>query len=295
MPQSPQQGEQPVILSAVRTPMGKFMGGLSPLTAPELGAKVVAEAVRRAGIDPKPSTNASWATSSKPAWDRIPRARPRSRRPRLSRRRHDHQQSLRLGPEIRRPRGASGHHRRIGNPRRRRHGVHVQLPLPAHASAHRLSPRQRPAHRFHGPRRPVGSLRGLPHGRHRRARRRKIQNFAPGAGSVRPRKPSEGRARHEVLLLRTANRARRNSAEKGRPRRHQQRRNAARRHFARSPRQTQARLQKRRHRHRGQCARHERWRRGRRRHQRTQRRLASASSPWRASSRSPLAASNRNG
>jgi acetyl-CoA C-acetyltransferase len=45
--------ENPVILSAVRTPIGKFMGGLSPLSAPELGAKVVAESVRRAGIDPK--------------------------------------------------------------------------------------------------------------------------------------------------------------------------------------------------------------------------------------------------
>src|SRR5690348_16576794 len=45
--------ETPVILSAVRTPMGKFMGGLSSLTAPELGAKVVAEAVRRAGIEPQ--------------------------------------------------------------------------------------------------------------------------------------------------------------------------------------------------------------------------------------------------
>ena len=45
--------ENSVILSAVRTPIGKFMGGLSPLTAPELGAKVVAESVRRAGIDPK--------------------------------------------------------------------------------------------------------------------------------------------------------------------------------------------------------------------------------------------------
>ncbi len=42
-----------VILSAVRTPIGKFMGGLSPLTAPEMGAKVIAESVRRAGIDPK--------------------------------------------------------------------------------------------------------------------------------------------------------------------------------------------------------------------------------------------------
>ncbi len=45
--------EKPVILSAVRTPIGKFMGGLSPLSATELGAKAVTESVRRAGIDPK--------------------------------------------------------------------------------------------------------------------------------------------------------------------------------------------------------------------------------------------------
>jgi len=44
--------DQAVILSAVRTPIGKFMGGLAPLSAPELGSKVVAEAVRRAGIEP---------------------------------------------------------------------------------------------------------------------------------------------------------------------------------------------------------------------------------------------------
>jgi acetyl-CoA C-acetyltransferase len=44
--------EKPVILSAVRTPIGKFMGGLAPLSAPELGAKAVAESVRRAGIGP---------------------------------------------------------------------------------------------------------------------------------------------------------------------------------------------------------------------------------------------------
>lgn len=45
--------ETPVILSAVRTPVGKFQGGLSSFSATELGAKVVAEAVRRAGIEPK--------------------------------------------------------------------------------------------------------------------------------------------------------------------------------------------------------------------------------------------------
>jgi len=44
--------ERAVVLSAVRTPIGKFMGGLSPLTATELGSRVVAEVVRRAGIDP---------------------------------------------------------------------------------------------------------------------------------------------------------------------------------------------------------------------------------------------------
>jgi acetyl-CoA C-acetyltransferase len=41
----------PVIISACRTPIGRFLGGLSPLTAPKLGALVVKEAVRRAGIE----------------------------------------------------------------------------------------------------------------------------------------------------------------------------------------------------------------------------------------------------
>jgi acetyl-CoA C-acetyltransferase len=40
-----------VIVSAVRTPTGKFLGGLKGFSAPALGALVVREAVRRAGID----------------------------------------------------------------------------------------------------------------------------------------------------------------------------------------------------------------------------------------------------
>ncbi len=40
-----------VILSAVRTPIGKYLGGLSSFTAPQLGALVIREAVRRAGVD----------------------------------------------------------------------------------------------------------------------------------------------------------------------------------------------------------------------------------------------------
>ena len=42
-----------VIVSAVRTPTGKFLGALKGFSATQLGALAVAEAVRRAGIDPQ--------------------------------------------------------------------------------------------------------------------------------------------------------------------------------------------------------------------------------------------------
>ena len=42
--------EQPVILSACRTPIGTLLGDLSPLSAPELGAVAVGEAVKRSGV-----------------------------------------------------------------------------------------------------------------------------------------------------------------------------------------------------------------------------------------------------
>jgi acetyl-CoA C-acetyltransferase len=45
--------EEVVIVSAVRTPVGKFLGALSLISAVDLGAIVVREAVRRAGIAPE--------------------------------------------------------------------------------------------------------------------------------------------------------------------------------------------------------------------------------------------------
>jgi len=42
----------PVIVGAARTPIGRFSGALSPLSAPQLGAVAVRAAVQRAGIDP---------------------------------------------------------------------------------------------------------------------------------------------------------------------------------------------------------------------------------------------------
>ena len=44
--------EDIVIVSAVRTPVGKFQGGFSDLSATQLGAIAVRESVKRAGIDP---------------------------------------------------------------------------------------------------------------------------------------------------------------------------------------------------------------------------------------------------
>ncbi len=41
-----------VIVSAARTPIGRFLGGLSPLSATELGSRAIRAALDRAGIDP---------------------------------------------------------------------------------------------------------------------------------------------------------------------------------------------------------------------------------------------------
>jgi acetyl-CoA C-acetyltransferase len=44
-------GTTAVIVSAVRTPIGRFLGGLAPMTAPQLGSIVIREAVVRSGVD----------------------------------------------------------------------------------------------------------------------------------------------------------------------------------------------------------------------------------------------------
>src|ERR1043166_1845874 len=44
---------EPVIISATRTPVGKFLGSLKGFSAPQLGAIVVRESVKRAGVKPE--------------------------------------------------------------------------------------------------------------------------------------------------------------------------------------------------------------------------------------------------
>src|SRR5687767_15071069 len=48
----PDKSRTPVIVAAARTPIGKFLGGLSSLSAPELGAIAIRESLRRAKVSP---------------------------------------------------------------------------------------------------------------------------------------------------------------------------------------------------------------------------------------------------
>jgi len=48
----PDKSRIPVIVAAARTPIGKFLGGLSSLSAPELGAIAIRESLRRAKVSP---------------------------------------------------------------------------------------------------------------------------------------------------------------------------------------------------------------------------------------------------
>ena len=46
----PEKSRTPVIVGAARTPIGKFLGALSPLSAPELGAVAIREALKRSKV-----------------------------------------------------------------------------------------------------------------------------------------------------------------------------------------------------------------------------------------------------
>ena len=61
------------LLSAARTPIGKYLGGLADVPAPQLGAVAIAEALQRAPARRRRrSTKSSWATSSRRASGQNP-------------------------------------------------------------------------------------------------------------------------------------------------------------------------------------------------------------------------------
>ena len=166
--------EDVVIVSAVRTPVGKFQGSLSDFSAPQLGAIVVREAVKRAGIDPNTVDECIMGNVVQPGWDRIPRGRQRWAA--------DFPDSVSAttinkvcGSGLKAVAlGAAGDpDRQLRHRGRRRHGEHDQRSLPSAPGAQRIPPGRPEGRGLHGARWPVGRLQRLSHGQHRRERRRR--------------------------------------------------------------------------------------------------------------------------
>ena len=172
-----------VILSAVRVPTGRFLGSLKGLTAPQLGALVVKEAVRRADVPGDQVDEVimgNVVSAGLRPGARTPGRDPR--RPAAEGGRPDDQQGLRLGPQGG-DAGRAGHrHGRRRYRGRGRDGVDVELPVPADRRARGAAAGPRRAARLDDLGRPVGCVRRLPHGLHGRDRGGEVRGHAPAAG-----------------------------------------------------------------------------------------------------------------
>ena len=120
-----------VILSAARTPIGRFQGGLAPLSATDLGGIAVREALRaRAGSKAESVDEVLMGHVLQGGMGQAP-ARQAALKGGLpdTVAATDDQQGLRLGAEGRHARRAPRSRRGRGRRhRRRRHGEHVERP-----------------------------------------------------------------------------------------------------------------------------------------------------------------------
>ena len=66
----------PVILGAVRTPFGKFGGSLAPVSAVDLGAIAMTEAMKRAGIDKNDVTHTMMGCVVQAGLGQVPSRQP---------------------------------------------------------------------------------------------------------------------------------------------------------------------------------------------------------------------------
>ncbi len=182
-----------VIVSAVRTPTGKFLGALKDLTAPQLGALVVCRSGAPRRHRPRHRRRVHHgqrrlrrirAESGAPGGAQGRPARPR-------RGAHD-QQSLRVGAEGGDARPSGDRDRRHRRRRRRRHGVDEQLPVPPAAGARRPAHGPRRDRGLDDQRRPLVRVRAVPHGERGRSRGRALPCRPRRAGRVRRAQPSEG-------------------------------------------------------------------------------------------------------
>ncbi len=194
-----------VIISGCRTPVGKFQGSLSDLSATQLGAIAVREAVKRAGVDPKQIDECIMGNVVSAGLGQNPA-----------------RQAAIFGgltPEV----GAMTVNKvcgsglkavalaaqaiQTGNSSMVVAGgmesmTNAPYLLPQARKGYRLG--QRADRRFHGERRPMGHLQRLPHGHHRRERRRKIRHHSRRAGPVRCELAPQGHRRHQRVSIQIA-------------------------------------------------------------------------------------------
>ena len=194
--------EDVVIVSAVRTPIGKFQGSLSDFTAPQLGAIVVREAVKRAGIDPNSVDECIMGNVVSAGLGQNP-----ARQAALGGGLSDSVSAMTINKvcgsglkavALGQQAIQTGNSHDCGS---RRHGEHDQRSLSAAERAQGISTGRSEGDRFHGARWPVGCLQRLPHGQHRRERRREVPHHSRGAGRVRAELASQGPQRHERVPL----------------------------------------------------------------------------------------------
>ncbi len=183
---------RPVVLAAVRTPVGRYGGALSHIRPDDLAALAISAAVERSGVNAGGDRGRLFRRRE-PGRRGQPQRRAHGRAARRTARvgrRGDSEPPLRVGAVGGRLCVSRGARRRRGALRRRRRGV--DEPRPArHAQAREGLPAWRPDGVRHDARLALpqpadgGDVPAGIDGRDRRERRRAVARFQGGAGRVR--------------------------------------------------------------------------------------------------------------
>ena len=174
------------ILSAARTPIGKFGGGLSTTPATELGAVAIRAAVERSGIAAgagRRGDHGPGDPSRRRAGPGAP-GRPEGGSSGRGERDHD-QQGVRIRAESGDDRRRRHPGRGRGSDRRGWDGEHEPWSVPAAPGSYRLPARRRHDRGLDGARRPLVRDLQRAYGRSRGAGRREARRHPRGAGRVR--------------------------------------------------------------------------------------------------------------
>ena len=214
-----------VIVSAVRTPTGKFLGALKDFTAPQLGAMAVREAVARAGIDPAIVDECIMGNVVSAGNGQNP-----ARQAALNGGLADHVAALTINKVC-----GSGLKAVMLAAQGIATGdidIAVAGGMESMSNAPYLLPRVREglrmgngaARRLDDQRRAVVRVRQLPHGHAGEVVAERVQGDARGAGRVRRREPPQGGARDARRRVQGRDPAGHDPAEEGRSGRHRSRR-----------------------------------------------------------------------